>query len=98
MSLSVSSEHAFSQGGITISKWRNHLKGDIVKALHCIKCAIWHDLLFQEKAPALKSEKAMKAEKSSDQELNEDTKESDIEDMGWDGLLIEDKDIYSKSK
>ncbi len=43
---SVSSERAFSQGGITISKRRSHLKGDIVEALQCIKCAIWHDLLF----------------------------------------------------
>ena len=34
MALSVSSEHAFSQGGITISKCCNHLKGDIVEALN----------------------------------------------------------------
>ena len=35
MSSSVSSKHAFSQGGITINKWRNRLKGDIVEALQC---------------------------------------------------------------
>ena len=40
MSSSVSSERAFSQGGITISKWRNRLKGDIVEMLQCVKCAI----------------------------------------------------------
>jgi len=40
MSSSVSSERAFSQGGITISKRRSCLKGDIVEALQCIKCAI----------------------------------------------------------
>jgi hypothetical protein len=40
MASSVSSERAFSQGGITISKRRSSLKGDIVEALQCIKCAI----------------------------------------------------------
>ena len=40
----------------------------------------------------------MKAEESSDLKLNEDAEKSDIEDMGWDGLLIKDKDIYSESK
>src|SRR5258708_4887849 len=35
---SVSSERAFSSAGITISKRRNRLKGDIVEALECIKC------------------------------------------------------------
>ena len=40
MSSSVSSKHAFSQGGITISKCCNGLKSDIVEALQCIKCAI----------------------------------------------------------
>ncbi|KIK33711.1 hypothetical protein CY34DRAFT_32916, partial [Suillus luteus UH-Slu-Lm8-n1] len=37
MAASVSSEQAFSQGGITISKRRNRLKGDIVEALQCVK-------------------------------------------------------------
>jgi hAT family C-terminal dimerisation region len=52
MSSSVSSEHAFSQGGITISKQRNRLKGDIVEALQCVKCTIQHDLLFREPGPS----------------------------------------------
>jgi len=47
MASSVSSERAFSQAGITISKRRNRLKGDIVEALQFLKCAIHHDLLFQ---------------------------------------------------
>jgi hypothetical protein len=45
---SVSSERAFSVAGITISKRRNRLRGDIVKALECIKCLLHHDLLFRE--------------------------------------------------
>ena len=96
MSSSVSSERAFSQGGITISKRRSRLKGDIVEALQCIKCAIRHDLLFRERAPSSISE----AVETSDQEPDRDDAEtggdleekSDDEDVSWDGLLIEDED------
>ncbi len=35
---SVSSEHAFSSAGITITKRRNRLKGDVVEALQFLKC------------------------------------------------------------
>ncbi len=96
MSSSVSSERAFSQGGITISKRRSRLKGDIVEALQCIKCAIRHDLLFRERAPSSISE----AVETSDQEPDRDDagtggdleEKSDDEDVSWDGLLIEDED------
>ena len=96
MSSSVSSERAFSQGGITISKRRSRLKGDIVEALQCIKCAIWHDLLFCERVPSSISE----AVETSDQEPDRDDagtggdleEKSDDEDVSWDGLLIEDED------
>jgi hAT family C-terminal dimerisation region len=95
---SVSSERAFSQGGITISKRRSRLKGDIVEALQCIKCAIRHDLLFREPAPSSISE----AEETSDQEPENagargdlgdgDLEDSDVEEVSWDTLLIEDED------
>ena len=48
MASSVSSERAFSAAGITISKRRNRLKGDIVEALEVIKSLLHHDLLFRE--------------------------------------------------
>lgn len=48
MASSVSSERAFSSAGITISKRRNCLKGDIVEALQSLKCAIQEELLFRE--------------------------------------------------
>lgn len=48
MSSSVSSERAFSSAGITISKRRNRLKGDIVEALQCIKCMIHRNLIFRQ--------------------------------------------------
>jgi hAT family C-terminal dimerisation region len=105
MSSSVSSERAFSQGGLTISKCRNCLKGDIVEALQCIKCAIRHDLLFREPAPSSILE-AKESDESDDQELEnastgkdsgvgepgDEESDSDVEEFSWDGLLIEDED------
>jgi len=88
--------HWVSQGRITISKCRSRLKGDIVEALQCIKCTIQHDLLFQEPPPS----SILEAEETSDHELDmgvggelgESEEESDLEDLSWDGLLIEDED------
>ena len=53
MASSVSSECTFSQAGLTISKTRNHLQGDIVEALQFLKCTIHHNMLFS--APKLSS-------------------------------------------
>jgi hypothetical protein len=86
MSSSVSSERAFSQGGITISKRRNRLKGDIVEALQCIKCAIRHDLLFREVGPSSTLEEEEVSGSEPDDEAGSD------EEVGWDELLIEDED------
>lgn len=47
MASSVSSERAFSSAGITVSKHRNRLKGDIVEALQCLKCMIRRNLIFR---------------------------------------------------
>jgi hAT family C-terminal dimerisation region len=92
MSSSVSSERAFSQGGITISKLRSCLKGDIVEALQCIKCAIRTDLLFPVPAPS----SVVEAEANDDGEgtlrENEDGEESDVDEEGWGDLLLEDED------
>jgi hypothetical protein len=92
MSSSVSSEHAFSQRGITITRLRSCLKGDIVEALQCLKCAIRHDLLFQE--PALPS--LLKGEEIDDQELGDvairNALGEEPADEDWDGLIIEDED------
>ena len=46
MASSIFSEWAFSSAGITISKHRNRLKGDIVEALQCLKCMIRKHLIF----------------------------------------------------
>lgn len=56
MATSVSSERAFSQGGLTISKLRSRLKGDIVEALQVLKCMIRKDLIFRAPEPSSKVE------------------------------------------
>jgi hypothetical protein len=48
MASSVSSERAFSSAGLTLSKRRNRLQGDIVEALQCLKCMYHNDLIFRE--------------------------------------------------
>lgn len=48
MASSVSSECAFSQGGLTITKHRNRLHGNVVEALQIIKCSLRSDLIFRE--------------------------------------------------
>ena len=90
MASSVSSERAFLQGGITISKRRNHLKGDIVEALQCVKCAIRHDLLFREPGPSSLSE-----DESDEFEIEVEldaNPNDDVEEEGWDNLFLEEDD------
>ena len=89
MSSSVSSEHAFSQGGITITKWWNWLKGDIVEALQGVKCVIWHDLIFQEPAPSSTLEAELNAD-GEDEVDGENGGEEFEATEGWNDMLMED--------
>jgi hypothetical protein len=84
MASSVSSERAFSQGGITISKLRNRLKGDIVEALQCVKCILRHDLIFREPDPS-----ALEGDLSDNEDdwLEGDKKEDG--ESSWDAVLDE---------
>lgn len=100
MASSVSSERAFSQGGITISKWCNWLKGDVVEALQCVKCAIRHDLLFRKPGPLSVVEEELQVDEFEIEgglgEKSEDAEKA--EDKGWDGLLLDDDgDLDSES-
>jgi len=79
MASSVSSKHAFSSAGITISKRRNRLKPDIVKALQFLKCLYHRDLTFWEEASTA-SELGMEME-------TEDHVEQSVETDGWDTLV-----------
>jgi hypothetical protein len=96
MASSVSSERAFSQGGITVSKRRNRLKGDIVEALQCVKCAIQHDLLFREPAPSsiLENEDSDEGGDSDDGDgINNGETEDSAAEEDWDDMLIDDEDV-----
>jgi hypothetical protein len=91
MAASVSSERAFSQGGITISKRRNRLKGDIVEALQCVKCSLRNELIFREPGPSSLTE-----EVSEDSEHETDGLEVEpADDEGWDTLILEEEDSES---
>ena len=89
MSSSVSSERAFSSGGITISKRRNRLKGDIVEALQCVKCSLRHDLLFRETGPSSLTEDN---ESEAEDEAGEKSAGNSEDEEGWDTLILEDSD------
>ena len=93
MASSVSSEHAFSSAGLTISKRRNRLKGDIVEALQCLKCMYHNDLIFQDVVVATQEEEDLE---DMDLELaGGDGVSSQVEEgFTWDELLVDDGDIY----
>ena len=86
MASSVSSECAFSSAGITLSKRRNRLKGDIVEALQCLKCMYHNDLIFREVVVGTEEEAELD---EMDLELagGADTIEDEV---AWDQLLMND--------
>jgi hypothetical protein len=93
MATSVLSEWAFSQGGITISKHRNRLKGDIVEALQCVKCSLHSDLLFREPGP---SSLAEDEPDESDMEAAETGSvvdaDEEVDEEGWDCMFLDEDD------
>jgi hypothetical protein len=90
MASSVSSERAFSSAGITISKQHNRLKGDIVKALQCLKLLYRNDLIFREDVTAVEEE----LELENDPLLDEGSIDSvDLDkEFSWDQLIIDEDD------
>jgi hypothetical protein len=91
MASSVSSERAFSSAGITISKCRNRLKGDIVEALQFLKCLIRRELVFRA-GPSVSPE----GDEDEDEDiLTQDGSQlsSDAEQpLSWDEFWLEDDD------
>ena len=81
----VSSEHAFSSAGITISKRQNRLKADIVEALQGLKCMIRHDILFREH-PSIRSELTTDNDEVVDDKVKSGT-EKGLEEDSWDTIL-----------
>ena len=91
MGSSVCSERAFSSAGITISKRRNRLKGDVVEALQFIKCLLRNDLIYREPQPSSILEQVLELEG-----VPEDDKDSESVDdpAGWKDLFIDVETEY----
>ena len=85
MASSVSSERAFSSAGITVSKRRNRLKGDIVEALQFLKCLVRKDLLYREPAPSSLLE--VQLELNEGEEEDKDSANTDAN--SWDKHVID---------
>jgi hypothetical protein len=92
MASSVSSECAFSSAGITISKRRNRLKGDIVEALQILKCLFHHDLIFREVLRSAAIEKELDGEEIVDVDIDSGEAFGQGESFSWDELLADDGD------
>ena len=92
MASSVSSERAFSSAGITISKRRNRLKGDIVEALQILKCLFHHDLIFQEVLRSSTIEKELDGDEIVDVDMDSGEAFGQGESFSWDELLADNED------
>jgi len=95
MASSVSSERAFSQGGITISKYRSRLKGDIVEALQCVKCIIRQELIYREPGPSSSLETELSDDDDDDDDLLEGEEDKGDDDGLWDALIDDEDDTLA---
>ena len=97
MPTSVSSERAFSQGGITIRDRRTRLKADVVEALQFLKCAIRQDLILQASVPDSKLELELEADDIGEEYTCDDGDDGVSKSRSsWDLLLDEDDiDLYT---
>ena len=95
MASSVSSEQAFSAAGLTITKQRNRLKGDIVEALQVLKCKIKSDNIMRSAAaPNLAFEEELDAcAEQEDVEMAEAKKELGGEKY-YEDILLSDDECY----
>ena len=82
---SVSCERAFSSAGITISKRRNRLKGDVVEALQFIKCLLQKELIYREPQPSSILEQVLEGVPEDD----DDPEWVDDDPAGWNELFID---------
>jgi len=94
MASSVSSERAFSAAGITISKRRNRLKGDIVEALQCLKCMFHNDIIFRDVLISDELEAELDSIAAQDLGEEKDTVETveEAKKFSWDELIESDND------
>jgi hypothetical protein len=83
MASSVSCESTFSATGITTSKRRDRVKGDIVEALQCLRSSVHQDLSFHDVINAAQEEEQLDM---ADQEpANREASSSDVvrDGEGW---------------
>ena len=85
MGSSVSSERAFSSAGITITKRRNRLKGDVVEALQFIKCLLRKELIYHE----LQHSSILEEELEGVPEDDGDPEWVDDDPAGWNFFFID---------
>ena len=93
MASSVSAERAFSSAGITITKRRNRLKGDIVEALQILKCHFKTTYMRSNSDPSLVMEEALE-ELEKEEENMEDSELCEEADVDW---LDSDSDCYEST-
>ena len=87
MASSVSSKRAFSAGGITISKRRNQLKGDIVEAIEVVKCLLHHNLIFREVLNMVLMEKKLEDEVIDEEVSLYADAVLQADEFNWDSLI-----------
>jgi hAT family C-terminal dimerisation region len=93
MASSVSSERAFSAAGITVSKRRNRLKGDIVEALEVLKSLLHQGLIFRHVAFTANIERELdNLEDGFDDEKTYVETVIEAEMFSWDQLVEDDED------
>jgi len=89
MASSVSSERAFLATGITISKRRNQLKGDIVEALECLKCMFHSDIIFRNVPTSEEVEVELDSMEIFDKDKDFVEAVEEAERFSWDQLLAD---------
>jgi hypothetical protein len=97
MASSVSSERAFSSAGLTITKRRNRLKGDIVEALQVLKCKLRGGEIMRSAAePSMLVEEELEekaaAEECEMMEIEKQVGEED--DLDDEDMLLSDDECY----
>ncbi len=93
MATSVSSERAFSQGGLTITNRRSRLKADIVEALQFLKCLVRQDLIYADPAPSSIVEEGFQGTDGDEDSEPKTNDESDGSEgpRPWD-IILDDSD------
>ena len=92
MASSVSSERAFSSAGITISKRRNRLKGDIVEAIKCIKCLLHRNLIFRRTITLDEIEKELEDVEVEEELAGSREIVAESEGFTWDALIDDEEE------